>query len=367
MPTVLNSNIFGALGIPDDDYSFVLTFGQEAVFDATQQLLGNHNADLGAFESAFVERSTYNHKTRYYLETGGRLQKVTNRTRALDTKAQGNWDVAYPLEEWGARIAGNRVQMAYMSTGQYGRHIQMVLNSDVNTRRFEMLKAIFNNAPPAFLDENWGSLPVQPLANGDATLYPPVVGAEVNATANNYLCTGFAPASISDKNDPISPSVDQIESYFGIPTGGSNVAVFLNKANVGLVQSLTQFNPIEYRFQELGANVTQAVGYPDSLPGRILGEYAGKALVVRWDWVPANYTLTVHLDAPKPLTKRIDPPAVGLPEGLQLIAQTMEHPFREAEWSNRFGYAVGNRLNGVVSFIDASGTYAVPTQYQPGS
>ena len=361
------TSIFGALNIPDDDYVFVNTFGQEAIYDATLQLLGNHNADLAAAESIFIERETFNHISRYYLATGGRLEKISNNTQPNAVKAIGQWDVAYPLEEWASKLEGTRVQMGYMSTGQYGRHIQQVLASDVNTRRFEMLKALFNNgggAPRVFVDENWGNLNVQPLANGDVTLYPPIVGAEVNATSNHYLCQGFAPAAISDANDPYTPAIDLLEGHFGIPTAGSNMVTFINKAQVKITENLPSFNPIEYRFQDLGADVTRADNYPEGLPGRVIGEYGGKCLLVRWDWIPANYTFTVHLDAPKPLVRRIDPPGTGLTPGLQLVSQTMEHPFRSAIWSQRFGYGVGNRLNGVVQYIDAGGSYVVPTVWQ---
>lgn len=359
----LTSNIFGALGIPDDDYTFVRTFGQEPVFNATMALLGDHNADLALAESVFVEDETYNHKRRYYLSTGGRLEKVGNLTLPEQVKATGSWDVAWPLHEFAARLAGNRVQMGYMSTAQYGRHIEMILKSDVNTRRFEILKAIFNNAPPAFNDENWGSLTLVPLANGDATLYPPVVGAEITSTGQHYLATVFANTTISDANDPISPAIDLLEGRLGIPTAGSNMVTFVNKAQVSAIQAMSQFNPIEYRFQQLGVNITQGVDWPAGLPGRVLGEFAGKCLIVRWDWIPASYLFTVHLDAPKPLTRRVDPPGTGLSTGLQLIAQTMEHPFREAVWSNRYGYAVSNRINGVVTFIDAGSSYVIPTAY----
>jgi hypothetical protein len=355
--------VFGALGIPDDDYVYLNTLGQEAVFNATNQLLGNHNLDLAAFEQVFVERTTDSFKTRYYLETGGRMEKITNNTRPLDVKTTGQWDVAYPLEEFGARLASNRVAMAYMSSQQYGRHIAAILNSDVNTRRFAMLKALFNNAPPAFNDEHRGSLTIVPLANGDSVVYPPIVGSEDNATAQHYLGTTFAPTAIDDTHDPITPAVDLLEGHFGMPTGGSNVAVFLNKANIPLVQAMSEFNPIEMRFQSLGDNITQAVNTPGYLPGRTVGELGGKAIIQQWNWIPANYQLTVHLGAPRPLTKRVDDKRTGLPEGLTLLTMTREEPFRETIWTNRYGYAVGNRLNGVITFIDAGNAYVIPTQY----
>jgi hypothetical protein len=361
------SNIYGALQIPDDDYTWVRTYGQEAIYDATIQLLGNHNADLEAFESIFVERVTDAHTAKFYLDTGGRLQKLTEKTRSANTKAAGTWTVALPLEEWGDSIAGDRVQMAYMTTRLYGLHIQQVLNSDINTRRHEMLKRLFNNgggSPITFNDPLWGSLNIQPLANGDSTYYPPVVGSEINATHDNYMVRSYTQAQISDTNDPITPIVNRLRSYMGFPTGGSNIAVFGNQSVTDyIVANMTLFNPLQGMYQKLGDNITQAVNWPSNLPGEVLGTFGGKALIVHWEWIPDNYLLAVHLDAQPPLWKRVDPAGTGLGTGLQLIQQKVDQPLLEAQWSNRFGYAVGNRLNGIVLELNQGGSYAVPTGF----
>lgn len=362
----ITSDIFGALNITDDDSVYVKTSGQEALFDATQGILGDHNNDVLELENFFVERETSAHTSRYYLETGSRLEKITNSTRPAARKVVGSWDTAYRLEEFGDRISGTRVQMAYMSLAQYGRHIMGVLKSDVNTRRFEILRALFNNgggAPIPFLDERWGSLNVQPLANGDATLYPPVVGSEINAVQNNYLVTQFAPSAISDTNDPITTAVDQIELLFDYPTGGSNIVTFVNKANAPKIMAMTEFNPVEARFQQFGDDITRATNYPTGLPGRVLGEFGGKSLIAQWQRIPANYMLSMHLDAPRPLVRRIDDPETGLTPGLTLRTTFAKEPYKDAIWTNRFGYGVGNRLNGVITFIDAGSTYTVPAAY----
>ena len=361
------SNVFGALQIPDDDYTFLLTYGQEAVFNATQALLGNHNDDLEQFERVFVEKDTSAHIERYYLATGGRLGKLTNKTKPADTKAGGNWDVAFPLEQWGDRVAGDDVQMAYMSPGQYARNIAQVMESDVNTRRHEMLKRLFNNgggSPIVFVDPFWGSLNLQPLANGDTTVYPPVVGSEINSVRNNYLTRSYATAAISDTNDPLTPIVNLLRSTFGIPTGGSNIAVFGNQTMTDAISAnMTLFNPIQMLYQQLGDNITQAVNWPTGLPGEVIGTFGGKCLVIHWEWIPADYLLAIHLDAPPPLRRRIDPPGTGLRPGLQLISQKRDAPLEEVMWRNRFGYAVGNRLNGVVMELAQAGSYAVPTGF----
>jgi hypothetical protein len=76
--------------------------------------------------------------------------------------------------------------------------------------------------------------------------------------------------------------------------------------------------------------------------------------------------IAVHFGAPRPLMKRIDPPETGLAPGLQMLAADLESPFFRYEWSNRFGFGGGNRLNGAIIDLTAAGganTYTIPTIY----
>lgn len=354
--------IFGALGLQDTDYAYINTLGQSVVYEATEQLLGDHNADLEAALAVFVEGSTWDHVQRYKLPGSGELDRVGRLSRTAAAKAANSWDTAFPLEEFGRTIAGDRVSLAYMNLQQYQLHLDTVMIQDRNTVRKEMLRAIFNPTTRPFQDENWGVLNIQPLANGDGTMYPPRLGSIDDTGENNYLA--FAPATITDVNNPIPTLVNQLEQHFGAPTGGSMIVVFCNNAQTAQLQSLSNFDPVPNRFVEYGENVSLVPEdkFPAGMPGRTLGE-SDSALLVEWRWIPANYLVAIHLEAPQPLKRRIDPPATGLGVGLQLVAQDIEHPFRSAEWSHRFGFGVGNRLNGVVMQLGQAGAYAAPAIY----
>ena len=357
------ASIFGALGLPDTDYSYINTLGQEVVYDATQQVLGDHNADIEASMAVFVEKATWNHVMRYKLPGSGELERVGREGRANAIKASGSWDVAFTLEEFGARISRDRVTLAYMNLQEYDRHLKTVMKQDQNVVRKEMLRALFNNAARTFHDELWGDLTVQPLANGDSVKYPPVVGSLDDATAQNYLASGYASASINDTNNPIPTIVSTLEQHFGTPTGGSNIAVFCNNAETSRLQALANFDPVPNRFVSYGDDVSLVDfgKFPVGLPGRVLGE-TDAALICEWRWIPSGYLLAVHLDAEKPLMRRTDPPAVGLPDGLALVSQDTTHPFNNADWSHRFGFGCANRLNGVVMQL-TTGSYTVPSLY----
>jgi len=75
--------------------------------------------------------------------------------------------------------------------------------------------------------------------------------------------------------------------------------------------------------------------------------------------------LGISLDYPAPLMMRVDPAEVGLGKGLQLVAKTAEHPMESSHFEHRFGFAVGNRLNGAILEITtgAAGTYEPPAAY----
>jgi hypothetical protein len=366
-----NVNILGALGVQDSDYVKLRTYGQGVIYDALGQILGDHNADLAAVEALFIEGETSDHTTNYKLPGTGRLQVMGPRSRAAEVKASGSWDVAFPLEQYGAALAIDRINWAYMDARTFNHHVQTVFNQDVNTRRFNILKALFNNTARTFVDPNWGSLTVQPLAIGstDGVLYPPVVGAEVNSTRQNYLGTATdisAAGAIVDATNPIPTIVNALEQSFGTPTGGSDIVIFCNNAQTSGLQSLAGFDTVPNRFVTYGDNVSlvESAGLPINV-GRVLGE-SDSALLVEWRWIPAGYLLALHFGAPRPLMKRVDPPDTGLTTGLQMVPSDMDQPFIDYEWSNRYGFGCGNRLNGIVMDLTAAGgasTYTIPTAY----
>jgi hypothetical protein len=271
--------------------------------------------------------------------------------------------VAFPLEDLGAMIAENDVDRAYMTVAELERHINTVVAQNVNTVRFEILKALFNSAQDTFVDPLWGSLLIEPLANGDAITYPPVLGSESEATDNHYLESGYTVANISDTNNPFVTIRDELEEHFGQPIGGSEIVTFIGNDSRAKSEALTDFTEVEDRFVRPGQDQAIPVGLPAGLPGTVLGRCSGQ-WVVEWRWMPATYMLGIHLGAPKPLIRRIDPADTGLGDGLQLVATDAQFPFNDSVWRHRFGVGAGNRLNGVMMEVAAGGTYSVPTAYQ---
>jgi hypothetical protein len=356
------SGIFGVLGLSDTDNSYINTVGQAVVFEAANQYLAQVTAEINAATAVFVEETTELFKERYYLPGGGRLQRRGGQAQSGAVKASGYWDVAYPLEDFGAQVAGDDVSLAYMTLQQLQRHFDTVQAQDTNTVRFEVLRALFNNTARTFVDPLKGSLTIQPLAlASDSVLYPPVLGSETEATDTHHLESGYAATAISDTNNPIVTIVDELEEHFGAMTGGENIVIFINNAQTAKIKALTDFEEVPDSRIRVGDSISVPTALPN-VPGRIIGRGSG-AWVVEWRWIPANYMLGMHMDAPAPLKIRVDEAASGLPRGLNLVSTDATYPFQAAHYRHRFGIGVGNRLNGVVMELGVGGTYTIPTAY----
>ena len=358
------SGIYGALGINDTDRVFLSTLGQRVVYDAVRATLDKFNADLAATVAVFVDETTSDHKLRYKLAGGGRLQERGGRAQTAVTKATGQWDVAFPLKEYGTAVGWSRTDYAYMTAQDLNRHLDTVQIQGVNTVRFEILKALLNNAQRTFADQMWGNLSIEPLANGDSVTYPPVLGSESEATDNHYLESGYAAASISDTNNPFVTIKDELEEHFGTQANGSDIVVFFNQAQTAKVEALTAFDPVNDRYVTPGSQTAVPTNLPGGLPGVVRGRVSD-VWAVEWRWMPAGYMLAINLapGIPKPLMQRIDPIYTGLGTGLKLVATNDDYPFTESSYEHRFGFGCGNRLNGVVMEFGTGGTYTIPSGY----
>lgn len=355
--------IWGALNLNDDDERYVNTIGQKTVFDAVQEILNQFNAELIAARGVFVDEVTTKFREVYKLPGGGYLQTLSNIDQPGARKVEGEWQVEYPLLNFGDQIAGNDVELAYMTLPELDRHLQAVQTRAKNSMRKEILKAIFPNTNWSLIDQTGaGSLTVKPLANGDSDLYTPVYGSENLATENHYLESGYAASAIDATNNPIVTIVDELEEHFGGPaTQGSNIAIFFHKAQRAKLKALGTFNDDGMsQFENPGADVTTITGLPAGLPGKVIG-YAD-AWLVEWPYVPENYMFGIHLEAPKPLKMRVDPADVGLGSGdLQLVQRDLSFPLQSSFYRQRYGFGVGNRLNGVVMELGTGGSYTIPS------
>lgn len=353
---------YGLLTLFDSDREYIQVVGQQIVYDEIQKLAARWNADMQAATALFVSGRTSDFKTRFKLPGGGHMQRTRQQSGPGAVKVYGGWDVAYPLEEFGDALADNEVDLAYMTAGDLNRHLSTIFLRATNTYRYEMLKAVLNDAQDTFVDERKGSLLIEPLANGDAVVYPPILGAEAEATEEHYIETGYTVANISDTNNPIVTAVDELEEHFGTSSGGENIVLVCAKdVSDKLASTITGFVPVPDQYVRVGDNTDIPAGLPRT-PGKIVGRSNG-AWIAEWRWLPATYLFATHLEEEQPLMERVDEPDTGLPVGLTLVANDEIYPLAKSTWRWRFGLGCANRLNGVVIEVAAGGTYTIPTGY----
>lgn len=359
------SYLFSHIDLSRTEHGFISKAGQELVFEAANEYIGRVNADMMGAISAFVSTVTETFQEKYKLPGGGYLQRRGTNGSFRNVGANGSWTVAYPIEDFGAAFEATDVALGYMTGEELSNHIQTVVTQNANTVRHEILKRLLNNTVSTFTDPHHGALSVQPLANGDAVLYPPAIGADAEATADHYLEAGYT--AISNTNDPFITIADKLEGYFGTPSGGSNIVAFISNAQTSEVRDLASFVSVADMGINYG-NDTSLSMIPSQIASmsssRILGRHEEAGVwIAEWRYLPSAYMVGTHLDVEAPLKMRVDPSSTGLGRGLQLVANESQFPTERMIWRNRFGVGAANRLNGVVMEIANGGSYTVPSAY----
>jgi len=353
------SKLFGHLTLNDTDYVFQATAGQRAIYEAVAEYVARGNTELNSQMSTLVAETTTDHTRRFYLPGSGYLQEIGPDGRPSAVKAAGSWDVSFPLVIKGDQSVGNRTAMAHMTAGALAKHVDTVIADNFNSVRRDILERLFNDGAGAAItmtDDEWGNLSVQPLANGDATLYPPVIGSMTEAVEDHYLAAGYLTAAIADgATDPFVVLVPELTDHFGY---GANCITWMNRASATVVRALTNFNPVTDPRLTNAVTAQVPISVPAGVPGTVIGYHSAGTWVAIWDYIPADYMLSICLDVEAPLVKRVD--RAGLSPDLTMVIEDDEYPFRASFWEHRYGFGCGNRLNGAVMYFTA-GAYAVPT------
>lgn len=350
------------LNINDADISFRSVDGQRLVYEAANEYFSSHTEAMMMAYSLFVEEETEEFKERYYLPGGGRMPRRGRSAQAPATAVTGKWDVAYPLEDFGRQYGASDVDLAYMTLQQVERQVNGIRIQDVNTMRHEILYRLMNNTQTSFEDKERGDLLVEPAANGDTVVYPPVEGSESGATDNHYLASGYAATAISNTNNPFPVIRRELEEHFGKPPGYGNVMAFVHEDEMDEIESLGDFTPVDENGIIDGDDVSRALNMEGPMVGTLRGRANG-VWVVEWNWITTGYIGALTLDADGPLKVRRDPGYTGLGRGLQLVSESDKYPLQFNHYRHRFGVGCGNRLNWVAMQLTTGGTYAPPSLY----
>lgn len=354
--------IYGALGLSEEDNQrlFVSVAGQELVFLAAQTYLAQWSAGLQAAQAAFVEEQTQTFKERYLLPGFGYMEEKGTKGPSPTVKGQGKYDVAYPIVQYGQNLGYDRTSFAHLTLGMFQNDIDTITNRATQTARFRLLRALFNNTQRTFADFVHGDLSIEPGANGDAVVYPPVAGAVAEATEDHYLESGYTAANVDDTNNPYETIVADLSHHWG-EIGEQQIMAWIHPDQRNVTRDLTDFDSVPLEDITLGDNVSVA-RVIDAGPGVPFGKVSD-CLVKYWSFIPTGYILAVALNQRPPLKRRVWPADVNLPTVLSLVATDELDPITELAYEMAFGFGAGNRLNVVMMELGTGGTYSIPSGY----
>jgi hypothetical protein len=358
--------LFGNARLSSSDYAYVRNMDQQLVYTAAQQYIQMANEQMMDAWDLIVEPTpTAIYKERYKLGMTGRMQEVSELGTGAPVTLGGAWDVAYELRNFHEPIAVSDVDYAYMTVQELQFHVDGILTRARNAKRHQALYHLFNNTQKTFVDKRWGALTIEPLANGDAVLYPPVEGSETEATENHYLGSAYAAASIDNTNNPYKTIAEELIEHGMNETNDVPVAFLINSAQVTVTSALTNFFPYITNAITPGADTDLPTLPPRNLPGKIIGYILGYGWVSVWNWIPAGYIVGVNMTVPQPYRMRIDPPETGLGSGMVvLLPEERNGVITFDSWRMRFGLGGANRLSAVVmDLTNTDSDYDIPTDY----
>ena len=357
--------LFGNARLSASDYQLARTLDARLVYEAAQNYIDMVNEQMNDVMNLFVEPTpTTLYTERYKLGMTGRMQEVSELGTGAPVTRKGSWDVAYPLKNFHESIAVSDVDFAYMTVQELQLHVDGILTRANNAKSFEIRRRIFKSTTDTFVDKRWGSQTIQPLANGDSVVFPPVEGSEDEATDNHYLESGYAASAISDTNNPYKTLTDELLEHGMNETADIPLAFLINTAQQTVTEALTNFVPYIPPAIVAGADTDNILMPPRNIPGKIIGYIRGAGWVSVWAWIPANYIVAVNMTLPQPLKMRVDPAETGLGSGgLVLLEDERNGVMTFNSWRLRFGFGAANRLAAAVMELGSGGTYSIPSAY----
>ena len=349
-----NQLLSGFVNLADLAAQRVNSVNPTVINAAIDQALAEHNRQLTALLGLFVQPVTDYQLN--YKSTGARsLQGLDESGRALPTKTGSRYTVAYPIQMAGDAFGADWVTRAKMTVQEVNDELAAMLMADKRWMRDHILAALLTNVTWTFTDPIYGALTVQPLANGDSTLFNVMSGADAGATDDHYL--GQA-AAIADATNPYPTIYTELTEH-PENTGGEVVALIASDL-VATTEALATFYQATDPDLSPGTGITLTGTLGTPVPGKVIGK-ADRVWIVEWPVLPSKRIVAVATGGPKPLGMREDPEAEL--RGFKRVAERNDHPWYESQYVRRAGFGAYNRVGALAMEIEDS-SYDIPTGYQ---
>jgi hypothetical protein len=337
------------------------TVDRDALLEAQQETVASHNEQINRLIRFFAD-PVDSPLLAVNAGTANRLQPLDENGRPQPVKGVTQYIVGFPLYKAGTAEGWNFWTNEQMTVLEFSQSLDTMLKGDVTWMRDMMLAPLFYsgagytyvNAKPA------ASYTVFGLANGDTQLYE---GSSGMATDSHY---SFQAAAISDAANPF-PAIEA--DLLEHPSNAGRLVAFVATGLVDSISLLTSFAPAIRDTIEVvpgsataraDPSVAPELGLPLPRTMKYIG-VVGNTFIVSWQSMPANYIVTVAVDADqKPLGwRQYDQPAL---RGFVRVGEPMSRfPYQQNNYVRASGFAGLNRTAAFVLKIAAS--YAAPTIY----
>jgi hypothetical protein len=271
-------------------------------------------------------------------------------------------DLGFPIQGGGTAWGDTRITRALMTVEEANRFTVDAMRRDADWLQRHILAALLTKTTWSYSDPQGGATTVQPLANGDGTLFPQVGGG--TADVNHYVAQT---AAIANATNPFTTLYGLLQAH---PSNQGPYVAYIPAGLVATASALTEFVAVDDANVIQGANTARLVGGTDAVRGfgdRVLGYLLSSHMyVVQWNALPANTIVAQALGAPDaPLALReYDAPGLQgfFPEFNDVDGNRMEHRMiRYAGFGglNRVSAAVAQVNNGDTTYDNVTG-YTAP-------
>ena len=320
---------------------------------AVDRSIAEHNRQFAAFMALFVRRTT-EYKLRYVTRGSDRLQPLDENGRALPTMSpKSTYDVDFPIQDAGTAWGTNRITRLKMTVEEANQITAEKVQADMAWVWDHMMAALMANASWAFTDKEHGALNIQPLANGDGTLY-----ARRNSfvlSADNHLLFQAAAISNSSGANPF-PNIRQ--ELIEHPENGNVVLSLIPPGLLTATEGLADFVGYDDPDIAPGQDAPRLIGRLQAqTPAEIIGKTDGNWIGV-WDQVPDNRIISTTIGGEPTLGMREHPEAEL--QGFLRVDDRNDLPYYESHYVRHAGFGAWNRTGSTVTAVGESSYVVAP-------
>lgn len=353
-----NQVVYGFHNLVDMFNDRVTTAGVDVLNTAIDQAMAEHNRQMDALTALFVRKTT-DFQIYYRSVAVTRNQPLDEHGRPIPIKAPGRYQVAFPLQDSGNAFAFDWQAGLAATVEEVNNNINAIQMGDMRWVFDHIFGTLFASATWTYVDPLYGSLTIQPLANGDTTTYNVFAGGDTGATDTHQLAQANAIGAGAD--NPFPTIYQELNEHPENGVGGRTIA-FIPTGLKATATGLATFNPMPLSDIRPGSGSDVLVGNLGvNVPGTVLGMEDSGVWIVENTRLPAGYIVAVKTGGDPPLAERssVIPELQG---GMVEAPRNESWPWYQRNFVRKTGYGAFNRVGALVYRI-GNGTYAVPTNY----